>query len=103
MPQLPFSRAQAVVMTDTVDPLVLTEIPGPAETDPAAGARGSATAAATVRPERRSGDGMRMGTALRRHGRRASLAPPGSGSVRAALRAANSAVAPAACRARPGR
>ncbi|GAA2514690.1 hypothetical protein GCM10010423_02170 [Streptomyces levis] len=57
----------ALVVTDTVEPVVLTEMPGPAAAGTAARARGSA-AAAMVRPERRTIDELRMWTALRRHG-----------------------------------
>ncbi|GGU65921.1 hypothetical protein GCM10010259_65300 [Streptomyces daghestanicus] len=54
VPQAPLIWAQAAVVTETVDPVVLTEIPGPAAAGPAVRARGSA-AAATIGPERRSG------------------------------------------------
>ncbi|GAA4309891.1 hypothetical protein GCM10023086_29460 [Streptomyces venetus] len=69
VPQLPLTWVQELVVTDTVEPVVLTEMPGPAAAGTAARARGSA-AAATVRPERRTGEVLRMLTALRRHGRR---------------------------------
>ncbi|GGT82240.1 hypothetical protein GCM10010256_47720 [Streptomyces coeruleorubidus] len=68
MPQLPLIWVHVLVVTDTVEPVVLTEMPGPAEAGTEARARGSAAAAATVRPERRTGDELRMWTALRRHG-----------------------------------
>lgn len=83
MPQLPLSWAQAVVVTDTVVPVVLTEIPGPAGAGAAARATGSTVAAARVAPERRSGDEMRMWTALRRHGRRYIPCAAGVGNARA--------------------
>ncbi|GHD06930.1 hypothetical protein GCM10010313_25520 [Streptomyces violarus] len=67
MPQLPLIWVHALVVTDTVEPVVLTEMPGPAAAGTAARARGRA-AAATVRPVRRTGDELRMWTALRRHG-----------------------------------
>jgi hypothetical protein len=55
LPKLPLLPGQALVVTVTDDPLVLTEIPEPhAAADPAARVSGSAAAAATVRPERRS-------------------------------------------------
>ncbi|GAA4005123.1 hypothetical protein GCM10022232_50770 [Streptomyces plumbiresistens] len=53
MPQLPLTWVQALVVTETVEPVVLTEIPETAAAGVAVRASGSA-AAATVRPERRS-------------------------------------------------
>ncbi|GGM08191.1 hypothetical protein GCM10010129_60140 [Streptomyces fumigatiscleroticus] len=53
-------RLHAPVVTETVVPLVLTEIPEAATAAPAAGARGSA-AATRVTPGRRSGWSVRMG------------------------------------------
>jgi hypothetical protein len=57
VPQPPVGavREHAVVVTETVDPEVLTEMPGAAAAGPAVRASGSAATAATVRPERRSG------------------------------------------------
>ncbi|GAA2595155.1 hypothetical protein GCM10010424_50670 [Streptomyces lienomycini] len=63
--------------------MVLTEIPGPARAGPADSATGSAAATATVAPKRRSGDEMRMWTALRRHGRRYIPCAAGIGNARA--------------------
>jgi hypothetical protein len=55
LPKLLPLLGQALVVTETVEPLVLTEIPEPTATaDEAARVSGSAAAAATVRPERRS-------------------------------------------------
>src|SRR3954466_4816679 len=47
VPQLPLSWAHAVVVTETVEPVVLTEMPGPEAAGPAS-ARGSAAATARV-------------------------------------------------------
>jgi hypothetical protein len=55
LPKLPLIRVHALVVTETVDPLVLTEMPGPADACPAIRVSGSAAAAAAVRPVRRSG------------------------------------------------
>ncbi|GGT39981.1 hypothetical protein GCM10010254_69810 [Streptomyces chromofuscus] len=51
VPQLPFSWVQALVVTETVEPLVLTEIPEFAAAGPATRASGSA-AAVTAAPRR---------------------------------------------------
>jgi hypothetical protein len=60
VPQLPLTLVHALVVTETVDPVVLTEIPETATAGPAARVNGSAEAAATVRPERRKSDELRM-------------------------------------------
>jgi hypothetical protein len=60
VPQLPLTLVQALVVTETVDPVVLTEIPETAAAGPAARVKGRAEAAATVRPERRKSDELRM-------------------------------------------
>ncbi|GGX54937.1 hypothetical protein GCM10010321_85230 [Streptomyces chartreusis] len=60
VPQLPFTFVHELVVTETVDPVVLTEIPETAWACAAATNRGSAEAAATVRPERRKSDELRM-------------------------------------------
>lgn len=56
MPQTPVVRfwEHALVVTETVVPVVLTEIPDAAPAVPAVRARGRAAAAVTVRPERSS-------------------------------------------------
>ncbi|GAA3244700.1 hypothetical protein GCM10020256_70680 [Streptomyces thermocoprophilus] len=63
VPQLPLICVQALVTTDTVEPVVLTEMPEPrAAAGPAAvSASGNAAAAATVRPVRRRRAELRMG------------------------------------------
>ncbi|MGC0373303.1 phage tail tape-measure protein [Streptomyces sp. SAI-229] len=67
MPQWPLTWVHELVLTETVDPVVLTEIPAAA-----AGPAGvsASTAAAATGPERSSGFEVRMWTAFRRHGRR---------------------------------
>ncbi|GAA3772171.1 hypothetical protein GCM10022403_004320 [Streptomyces coacervatus] len=57
VPQLPLLPVweHALVVTETVDPLVLTEIPDAAAAGTAARASGNAAAAAAVRAERRNG------------------------------------------------
>ncbi|GAB3174604.1 hypothetical protein GCM10027162_20210 [Streptomyces incanus] len=59
VPQPPLCWAHAVVVPETVEPVVLTKTPGPEEAGPVS-ARGSATAAATVSPERGRGFEQRM-------------------------------------------
>lgn len=56
VPQTPVVRfwEHALVVTETVVPVVLTEIPDAAPAVPAVRARGRAAAAVTVRPERSS-------------------------------------------------
>lgn len=49
MPQLPLTWVQALVVTETVDPVVLTEMPETAT----AGVAASAATAAAIGPERR--------------------------------------------------
>ncbi|GHD86061.1 hypothetical protein GCM10010508_12320 [Streptomyces naganishii JCM 4654] len=55
MPQLPSTSVQALVVTDTVLPLVLTEMPGPAAAGWAARPHASAAATAATGAERNSG------------------------------------------------
>ncbi len=92
LPQLPLFSVHELVTTETVDPVVLTEIPA-----------GSAAAAARVRPERRRNREFRIGwppaarLAVRPMRRR------GSGNVRAASDAAKASPARAAPGVHPAR
>ncbi|GHI09857.1 hypothetical protein Scel_81780 [Streptomyces cellostaticus] len=102
LPQLPLFSVHELVTTETVDPVVLTEIPEAAADGPASEA-GSAAAAARVRPERRRSREFRIGwppaarLAVRPMRRR------GSGNVRAASRAAKASPVPAARGTHPAR
>ncbi|GAA1420027.1 hypothetical protein GCM10009601_17780 [Streptomyces thermospinosisporus] len=102
VPQLPLIWVHAVVVTDTVDPEVLTEMPAAA----AGGARerASAAAAAAVGPVRIRGFAKRMSTAFRRHGwRYIPCAAEDRGNARAATGPANAQPATDALRLPPGR
>ncbi|BBC29911.1 hypothetical protein SGFS_012050 [Streptomyces graminofaciens] len=77
VPKVPLALfGHALVVTLTVEPVVLTEIPETAAADWAAAASGSAAAATTVRPERRSGLDIRIGLPSGGTVGGTSLAPP---------------------------
>ncbi|GHH14054.1 hypothetical protein GCM10018780_54260 [Streptomyces lanatus] len=102
MPQLPLTFVQVLVVTETVDPVVLTEIPDTAAAGPAATKRGS-EAAATVRPERRKSDELRMWVPSGGTVGGTSVAPPRVGNTRAASTAANAPQDRPACGRPPDR
>lgn len=98
VPQLPLMLVlHALVVTETVDPVVLTEIPETAAAEPAATGRKRAEAAATVRPERRNSGDLRIWVPSGGTVGGTSLAPPRVGNARAASGAANAPGVRPAC------
>ncbi|CAM5708199.1 hypothetical protein SCANM63S_03260 [Streptomyces canarius] len=100
VPQLPLIRVQALVTTETVVPVVLTEMPETAADGPASAA-GRAAAAARVRPERSGSREVCMGWPPAARSAVRPMRRRGSGSVRVASTAANASPDPPACGADP--